>query len=155
MELEPRKLQACLRDYQEWTSLLHIKTVSDLNAIVDQGRKDFSELVLICEKPVSYTHLNTGRFTVEPIIHVLTNFNERTLQEDGIAYPYWENAARLVENQLAWTLLCCFIFSLFPLGCLIYLIVKAVSYTHLDVYKRQGMASLPTKLFLTKKLTMY
>ena len=83
---------------------------------------------------------NTGRFTVEPIIHVLTNFNERTLQEDGIAYPYWENAARLVENQLAWTLLCGFIFSLFPLGCLIYLIVKEIK--HVKHYLKKFKKSI-------------
>ena len=71
---------------------------------------------------------NSGRFTVEPIIKVLTNFNERTIQEESIAYPYWENAARLVENQLAWILLCGFIFSLLPLGCLIYLIVKEIKH---------------------------
>lgn len=49
VELEPRKLQACLRDYQEWASLLKITTVSDLNTIVDQGRRAFGELILICE----------------------------------------------------------------------------------------------------------
>ena len=27
VELEPRKLQACLRDYQEWTSLLHLSLI--------------------------------------------------------------------------------------------------------------------------------
>ena len=69
VELEPRKLQACLRDYQEWTSLLHIKTVSDLNAIVDQGRKDFSELVLICET------------LQERILHNITDQIERHFPE--------------------------------------------------------------------------
>lgn len=69
VELEPRKLQACLKDYQEWTSLLHIKTVSDLNAIVDQGRKDFGELVLICET------------LQERILHNITDKIERHFPE--------------------------------------------------------------------------
>ena len=71
---------------------------------------------------------NTGRFAVEPITNVLLHFNERTIQESSIAYPYWENAARLVENQLAWLLFFTFIFSLFPLACLIYLIVKEIKH---------------------------
>lgn len=71
---------------------------------------------------------NTGRFDIGHIRKILFHFGERTIQNNGIAYPYWENAARLVENHLALILLLCFVFSLFPAGCLIYLIVKGIKY---------------------------
>ncbi len=48
-EHEPKQLHAVLRDYSEWSELLHIRTVSDLNAIIDRGGNAFNELVLIAE----------------------------------------------------------------------------------------------------------
>lgn len=48
-EHEPRQLHAALNDYYEWSELLHIHTVSDLNAIIDQSTTDFDELVLVAE----------------------------------------------------------------------------------------------------------
>jgi len=45
----PRQLQATLRDYSEWINLLKVRTISDLNALVEAPGQDFSELVLIAE----------------------------------------------------------------------------------------------------------
>ena len=45
----PRQLQASLLDYYEWSQLLEIRTVSDLNTIVEQGNQSFGELMLIAE----------------------------------------------------------------------------------------------------------
>ncbi|NLF80747.1 MAG: nucleoside kinase [Clostridia bacterium] len=44
-----RQLQASLREYNEWSDLLKLRTVSDLNAIVEAPGADFSDLVLIAE----------------------------------------------------------------------------------------------------------
>jgi hypothetical protein len=71
---------------------------------------------------------NTGRFELARIIKVLGSFNTRTIQDNGIAYPYWENAARLVENQLALLLLLGLAFFLFPAGCLIGLTIKEIKH---------------------------
>ena len=67
---------------------------------------------------------NSSRFDMEQIVQVLTHFDQRTLRQEAIAYPYWENAARLAENQLARTLLAGTLCALFPAGCLIYLLIK-------------------------------
>lgn len=71
---------------------------------------------------------NSGRFSLEPSINNLINFNTRTINSNEISYPYWENAARLVENSLAWNVFFIFLFSLFPIVCLIYLIVKEIKH---------------------------
>lgn len=40
---------------------------------------------------------NTGRFTVPKLYGIVKNFAARTIQADGMKYPYWENAARYME----------------------------------------------------------
>ncbi len=54
--------------------------------------------------------VNSDRYSVGQIFGLLKNFSQRTIRTDTVYYPYWENAARLVENRcmvlLAVTLLC-------------------------------------------------
>jgi uridine kinase len=45
----PGQLRATLREFSEWSELLHLRTVSDLNAVVEAPGDDFSDLVLIAE----------------------------------------------------------------------------------------------------------
>ncbi len=71
---------------------------------------------------------NSGRFGLETNIDNLLHFGSRTIQTNEIAYPYWENAARLAENQMALLVLLIFLFALFPSACIIYLIVKEIKH---------------------------
>lgn len=43
--------------------------------------------------------VNSGRYTAGNVFSLLKNFGQRTLRTDAVYYPYWENAARLVENR--------------------------------------------------------
>ncbi len=44
---------------------------------------------------------NTGRFSLPNRWYVLRHLATRGISSEAIAYPYWENAARLAENHLA------------------------------------------------------
>ncbi len=44
---------------------------------------------------------NSGRFSLSARWDVLRNLETRGISSEAIAYPYWENAARLTENHLA------------------------------------------------------
>ena len=48
------------------------------------------------------------------------------MQTAGVALPYWENAARLVENDLAFLLLAIVLTALLPLGLLVFNAVRLV-----------------------------
>ena len=48
---------------------------------------------------------NSSRFTWERILGVLGDFGQRSMVKQGVAYPYWENAARLIEDHMALFLL--------------------------------------------------
>lgn len=43
--------------------------------------------------------VNSGRYEAGQIFGLLRQFSQRTLRTDSVYYPYWENAARLVENR--------------------------------------------------------
>lgn len=44
-----KQLQTTLNEYAEWSELMGVRTVSDLNAVVDSGEDAFTELVLVAE----------------------------------------------------------------------------------------------------------
>lgn len=71
---------------------------------------------------------NSGRFSIGAVAKTLFNYAERTIKDNEIAYPYWENAARLAENHLALLLLLGFLLALFPAASFIYLIVKEIKH---------------------------
>ena len=59
---------------------------------------------------------NSGRYGPGALWKVLSNFSERTIRTGTVSYPYWENAARLVENQMAFLLPFIFVPLLIPAG---------------------------------------
>lgn len=62
---------------------------------------------------------NTGRFSFFAMCRVLGDFGKRSMNETGILYPYWENAARMVEDHAALAMLLFIVFLLFPAGLLV------------------------------------
>jgi len=59
---------------------------------------------------------NTGRFSLSSVFGHIADFGERAMSSDGVAFPYWENAARYAEDYAALTLALSVLFGLFPLG---------------------------------------
>lgn len=44
---------------------------------------------------------NTGRFSLGSLLEVIKDFGKRSMQTAGVIYPYWENAARYIEDWCA------------------------------------------------------
>ena len=44
---------------------------------------------------------NTGRFSFGSLLEVIKDFGRRSMQTAGVIYPYWENAARYIEDWCA------------------------------------------------------
>ena len=72
---------------------------------------------------------NSSRFTSGSIYkNVLRNYGKRTMHTNGIAFPYWENAARLTENRCGILLALRIIFLLCPVVFAVILIIKLYIY---------------------------
>ena len=57
---------------------------------------------------------NTGRFSYGRLLDVIGQFGSRSMQSRGILYPYWENAARCVEDWCALLLLAALLMAAAP-----------------------------------------
>jgi hypothetical protein len=71
---------------------------------------------------------NTGRFGFERRFSVMADFGERSMRVNGVIYPYWENAARYIEDWLALILVASMLVSLCPIATAIWLVVKLKKY---------------------------
>lgn len=71
---------------------------------------------------------NSNRYGFERMIKLIGQFGSRSMQTLGVAYPYWENAARCIED---WYGLCLFLALLFAVLPVIMIIVNVVRYLKL------------------------
>lgn len=67
---------------------------------------------------------NTGRYTVSNLWKLVKAFDERAMQTKGVLYPYWENAARCIENRAAMLLVVSAAALILPVLTALVLIVK-------------------------------
>lgn len=67
---------------------------------------------------------NTGRFSLSNLWQTLRKFDERSMQTRGVLYPYWENAARCVEDRAAMLLAAAIAALVLPVLTALVLIVR-------------------------------
>ena len=70
---------------------------------------------------------NTGRFSLTRLISVIGGFGKRVMTVSGVVYPYWENAARMLESYAALYLLLATLLALMPAVCLVVVLVRFVT----------------------------
>lgn len=71
---------------------------------------------------------NSDRYGFGRMLKLIGQFGSRSMQTLGVAYPYWENAARCIED---WYGLCLFLALFFAVLPLIMIIVNVVRYLKL------------------------
>lgn len=68
---------------------------------------------------------NTGRFDPFKRLKALKKISSAVVRDNEIAYPYWENASRIVQFRLSYIYLCAALCLIIPSLTLIWLAVKA------------------------------
>ncbi len=67
---------------------------------------------------------NSGRFSFSGLMKVIGGFGTRSMQSLGVLYPYWENAARMIEDWSALLLLLGLLACLCPVLTALMLLVR-------------------------------
>lgn len=67
---------------------------------------------------------NSSRYRFSKIFRLFTHFGERAIADSGVAFPYWENAARISEDYIARLYLIIALLAVFPLICLGILLLR-------------------------------
>lgn len=71
---------------------------------------------------------NSERYSFSAIFGIFKNFGARSIQTKAVAYPYWENAARISEVYVARYYVIIALLGLFPLICAIALLIKLIKF---------------------------
>lgn len=72
---------------------------------------------------------NSTRFNVGSIFQIMGSFGEWSMNTRGVVFPYWENAARLIETYMAAALFLILLFGALPaLYALILIVKNAIKY---------------------------
>lgn len=69
---------------------------------------------------------NSSRYSLGNLLRVIGDFGKRSMGQNGIIYPYWENAARLTEDYAALYLVLAFLFALIPTVSLTVLLIRII-----------------------------
>lgn len=80
---------------------------------------------------------NSSRFSLLGILKVIGSFAERSMNTTGVILPYWENAARYIENIMAIVLIFAILFAIFPIIVVITVLVRLI---------KLGLAALKAKV---------
>jgi len=90
------------------------------------GYKTLSEALL--DRRVQIVE-NSGRFSLSNTFSHIRSFGVHNINSSAIIFPYWENAARTVEDWLALLLVLSVVFIIFPVICTIIYTVIFIRYS--------------------------
>lgn len=68
---------------------------------------------------------NSRRYSVESLLAVAGDFGRRSMRQNGVIYPYWENAVRMTEDWLSLLLVLSGVFLLFPAAAILAEVIRA------------------------------
>ena len=69
---------------------------------------------------------NSSRYSLQNLFHVIGDFGHRSMRNNGVIYPYWENAVRLTEDYLALLVILIILLGLLPAVCILVWSVRSV-----------------------------
>lgn len=67
---------------------------------------------------------NSSRYTLGNIWRMFTDWQSLLMNKDGVALPYWENAARLCAAYRLIYFLCILLLAIFPAVCILVILIK-------------------------------
>lgn len=69
---------------------------------------------------------NSTRYNFSSIFKMFKNFGSRSVSDNGVIYPYWENAARISEVYVARLYVFVLLLGLYPLICAIVIVTRLI-----------------------------
>lgn len=112
--------------YDAYSALKEGASIECYELVMPNPVKGFALNFMTEKFPVKTAEIvsNTDRFSLASLWKLLRGFDERSMQTRGVLYPYWENAARCVEDRAAMLLAAVIAALVLPVLTLLVLIVK-------------------------------
>ena len=105
--------------YDAWAAMKEGTGITTYELVMAEPVKNFT-INLAREKfPIGQGELlqNSGRFEFGRLLGLVRQFGSRSMQKLGVLYPYWENAARCIEDWCSLLLFLCLLLSVLPIAC--------------------------------------
>lgn len=109
-----------------YTALAGETGISCYEIVLPEPVDGFAKGVVEDKFPVGRGEIvdNTERFKAGSLFRLIGQFGVRSMQTRGVIYPYWENAARYIEDWCALLMLAGIVFAVLPVGTVIVLAVR-------------------------------
>lgn len=112
--------------YDAYSALKEGASIECYELVMPNPVKGFALNFMTEKFPVKTAEIvsNTDRFSLASLWKLLRGFDERSMQTRGVLYPYWENAARCVEDRAAMLLAAAIAALVLPVLTALVLIVR-------------------------------
>lgn len=112
--------------YDAYSALKEGASIECYELVMPNPVKGFALNFMTEKFPVKTAEIvsNTDRFSLTSLWKLLRGFDERSMQTRGVLYPYWENAARCVEDRAAMLLAAAIAALVLPVLTALVLIVR-------------------------------
>lgn len=89
--------------YDAWTALGGEKGIGCYEVVLPETVKGYAAQLVGGKFPLGdgESVVNTGRFKIERLLTLARDLPQRASHGGTVSYPYWENAARITENECA------------------------------------------------------
>ncbi len=93
------------------------------NQVSGQGRQIVAEVFSVQDESTGIQIVeNSARYSLKKQFEIISDFGMRSVVDGSVAYPFWENAARITEDKSALLLVFRIIFLVFPVITVLYLL---------------------------------
>ena len=112
--------------YEAYLQLFPEAGISCYEFVMPEPVKNFSMNFAREKFPIGEGEIiqNTGRYSPAALLKVVGSFGKRAMQTHGVIYPYWENAARFIEDWCALLLVLAMLACLLPALTAVLLIIR-------------------------------
>lgn len=112
--------------YEAYKTMNEGAYISTYEAIIPEPVENFAKMQVTDNfaPKDAVVVINSDRYSVGRMLGQLKDFGQRTLRTDSVYYPYWENAARLVENRCMILLAIVILLWICPVLFVVVLVVK-------------------------------
>lgn len=89
--------------YDAWRTITGQDAVDCYEVVMPEAVKGFGAQLMTDKFPHGDGEIvvNTGRFSYDRLLGIARNLPLRAAHAGSVSYPYWENAARITENECA------------------------------------------------------
>ncbi len=118
--------QGLYMSYEAYVSLTGSEGITCYEVVLPEPVDGFALDTVKADFPLNRGEAleNTGRFTPLRLYQLVSQLGTRSMQAMGLMYPYWENAARCVEDICAMLLIAATVFLTAPVITLIVTVIR-------------------------------